>query len=634
MKRFISILCLFTLISFSYGQTTIQKFRQYQQKHSKYEQESKSNRRTLPDENYLNADQLFDLGISYYVGEGVEQSYSKAFPLLKKAAEKGHKDAQFALATCYHFGQGTTKNANMALKWYRSAAEQGHDDAQFFMGYFYSEGIGVSKDYSKALSWFEKAANKGNEEAEKYVGLYYYGGLGCTKDYSKAVSWLKKAADKGNADAQCCLGDCYYFGEGVSQDYSKAVYWYEKAANKGLIEAKRNVELLKKAEVTLSVENNSEIYVDGNLMGRGQWSGLLLPFGSHSVECRKDKHRPTTQIIEVKKDGANQYTLASPIPICGTLVVGTNPAGAEIKCDGKLIGYSPLKDDNILIGNHKVEVAKKYFKTETFNVNIEEGLKAEKSLSLQSELPVRITSTPTSVSFSINGEKKRTPFSGNLPEGTYQLVVNRQYWDCGVMGKKEYVRLDSLNLLHNISLKKDNNYDCATFIGIDYNNGLQAIGLNFGTSTSKHFMFELNFYWGLKKSEKVYWTTLQVASLGSSDLKSFEYSHWASDLRLGPTFWCGPFLRISPELGVQYLKLRETDVGIKKSKESMVKGGYFSGIGSMRFRFALSQHMGLHITPEYKLLISNKKSLPSITEDVEKWVKGFGVKAGLSFYFF
>ena len=46
----------------------------------------------------------------------------------------------------------------LAVKWYKKAAEKGHDQAQFSIGQMYYEGRGVKKDYKEAARWFNKAA--------------------------------------------------------------------------------------------------------------------------------------------------------------------------------------------------------------------------------------------------------------------------------------------------------------------------------------------------------------------------------------------------------------------------------------------------------------------------------------------
>ena len=233
----------------------------------------------------------------------------------------------------------------------------------------------------------------------------------------------------------------------------------------------------------------------------------------------------------------------------------------------------------------------------------------------------------------MNGERYSTPLSATLPEGTYNIDIPRHYRDKGIQAKQTTIVLDSLHLNHDIRVKYDNNYDYATFLGVDYDLGLQAVGINFGSNPGKHFMFELNFFWGLQKSEQIHWLDMVKKTTQNLQMQSTEYSHWAVDLRLGPTFWCGPFLRISPEVGAQYLKLKENTVGNSNSSKDMVKGGYISAIGSVRFRLSLSQHFGLHVTPEYKLNVSDKKVLPELTKDIDKWINGFGVKAGLVYFF-
>lgn len=380
----------------------------------------------------------------------------------------------------------------------------------------------------------------------------------------------------------------------------------------------------------LAVNSDAGIYVDGSFMGNGNWNGTLS-FGVHKVECKKARHRTTEREISVLRNSDNIFALTPPPPIYGTLVVNTDPAGAEVVCDGKTLGYTPLTDEKVLIGSHRITVKKRYFKDEDADIDIVEAQTLKKDFTLESRLPVEITTTPANVNMKINGERYFTPISTFFKSGTYQVEIPRQYTSRGIQAKRTTLVLDSLNLTHNIRVKSDNNYDLATFFGVDYDMALQAVGVNFGSNVGKHFMFELNFFWGLQKTETIHWLNMQKNASGNISLQSYDYSHWAVDLRMGPTFWCGPFLRISPEVGAQYLKLREN--GVDGTSSGMVKGGYFSAIGSMRFRLSLSQHIGLHVTPEYKFNVCNKKVLPELVDDVDKWVNGFGVKAGLVFFF-
>ena len=53
-----------------------------------------------------NPEAQFALGMAYYNGDGMPQSYGEAFKWLSLAAEQGHAEAQHNLAVMYEKGQG------------------------------------------------------------------------------------------------------------------------------------------------------------------------------------------------------------------------------------------------------------------------------------------------------------------------------------------------------------------------------------------------------------------------------------------------------------------------------------------------------------------------------------------------
>ena len=59
-----------------------------------------------------------------------EGSHEKAIKWYRKAAERGHADAQANLGAMYAIGLRVTKSDTESEKWYRKAAEQGHPIAQ------------------------------------------------------------------------------------------------------------------------------------------------------------------------------------------------------------------------------------------------------------------------------------------------------------------------------------------------------------------------------------------------------------------------------------------------------------------------------------------------------------------------
>lgn len=82
-----------------------------------------------------NPNQILALGKSYWLqASGDKESYVKAVSYFKKAAEKGHPQAQFLLASAYDHGLGVSENKAMALKWYRKACQSGYEDACTLLG--------------------------------------------------------------------------------------------------------------------------------------------------------------------------------------------------------------------------------------------------------------------------------------------------------------------------------------------------------------------------------------------------------------------------------------------------------------------------------------------------------------------
>lgn len=126
--------------------------------------------------------ELYKQGKAFYDAK----DYKKAFPILKKAAEKGHKKAQYRLGRCYDKGYGVTENNETAFKWYSKSAAQGYADAQYHLGRCYLKGKGTAIDKKKAKSWLSKAVKDEKEGA-------------------KILQKIKDNANEGDEDAKAIL---------------------------------------------------------------------------------------------------------------------------------------------------------------------------------------------------------------------------------------------------------------------------------------------------------------------------------------------------------------------------------------------------------------------------------------------
>lgn len=94
---------------------------------------------------------------------------AQALPLLRRAAQDHHPEAQYQLGLLYARGSGVEKNLAQAHQLLRAAAMQGHHRAQYYLGHMYGRGDGVKKDFQEAFVWFWLAASYGDAGAKRYM---------------------------------------------------------------------------------------------------------------------------------------------------------------------------------------------------------------------------------------------------------------------------------------------------------------------------------------------------------------------------------------------------------------------------------------------------------------------------------
>ncbi len=196
-------------------------------------------------------------GVNHEDGNDVTEQYAEgqnhyeqgnlkeAMESYRKAAEKGHAEAQNSLGIMYFLGQGVKEDHKEAVKWCRKAAEQGYPQAQYNLGTMYSKGLGTEQDYKEAAGWYLKAAEQGYAQSQTILGLMYSRGQGVEQDYREAVRWYRRAAEQGYVKAQYNLGVMYTEGQGVEQNYREAVKWYRRAAGQGHEEAQTMLDLIE-----------------------------------------------------------------------------------------------------------------------------------------------------------------------------------------------------------------------------------------------------------------------------------------------------------------------------------------------------------------------------------------------------
>ena len=159
------------------------------------------------------------------------------------------------------------------------------------------------------------------------------------------------------------------------------------------------------ANVNITAPTEAVIYINDERKGTGTWQGRLN-VGAYSVKATLDNHRPAIQNIEVVSGDKPTIDL-QPIPITGSLDVMTEPSGATIAIDGKIVGTSPNSISKLLIGDYMVVLNKVGYSPINKKVTINEGKRTELNEILINNTPIRPSGNST-VSDANNSNNQKT----------------------------------------------------------------------------------------------------------------------------------------------------------------------------------------------------------------------------------
>lgn len=141
------------------------------------------------------------------------------------------------------------------------------------------------------------------------------------------------------------------------------------------------------SSVTLKVDMDAQIFVDDEFKGVGEWTGLLKA-GVHQIDCRKEGHQPTSQIVHIENDNTQTVILTSPMAIMGTVSVFSNPLGASILIDGKKFGETP-RNIELPIGKHSLEMTKSGYKPRKLDFMVTEDDSSEIKADLEGQNDIK-----------------------------------------------------------------------------------------------------------------------------------------------------------------------------------------------------------------------------------------------------
>lgn len=137
------------------------------------------------------------------------------------------------------------------------------------------------------------------------------------------------------------------------------------------------------SSVTLTVDNNAEIWVNGQKKGNGTWTGNLGA-GTYDLEARLPNHRPSQRqhVFEVTAQ-PQSLRLDAPTPILGEANINSTPAMADVSIDGKSAGQTPILVSELLVGQHTIRITKKGYDDYSATLTVQEGQTADLAATLK-----------------------------------------------------------------------------------------------------------------------------------------------------------------------------------------------------------------------------------------------------------
>ena len=142
------------------------------------------------------------------------------------------------------------------------------------------------------------------------------------------------------------------------------------------------------ATITLKVDADAEIFVNGEKKGVRSWTGNLEA-GSYIIECRMKDHKTVKVEKSITAEMSGQtITLEVPEPLTGMLVLSSTPPMADIFIDGEKKGETPMRFNKLTVGKHSLRLVKQGYKLISKSFNIEDGKTLELEETMESEAPV------------------------------------------------------------------------------------------------------------------------------------------------------------------------------------------------------------------------------------------------------
>lgn len=175
--------------------------------------------------------------------------------------------------------------------------------------------------------------------------------------------------------------------------------------------------------VTLTVDSDAEIWVNGELKGKGSWTGNLGA-GTYEFETRKQNYRSISVTRDIVASSESQtIVLQSPTPIVGEAEINSSPAMADIYIDGKKVGQTPQVISDLMIGDHQYRLVREGYVESTGVLTIRDGETSQLSATLKKKENIQLKQSKGSIVETVKGTYKyKVPKSVSLEQARQEAL--------------------------------------------------------------------------------------------------------------------------------------------------------------------------------------------------------------------
>ena len=239
---------------------------------------------------YNNSHSLFQLGLCYRDGIGIDKNPKLGVDYLIKSAHFGYNPAKFELANTYRKGIGVTNDVRNAILWYEQAAISGDPRAMFELGTMYRDGNGIEIDQQKSEMWMKRYSNFMISRHELTLGDIMTQSQN-KMDYEEGIMWYEQASKDGNNQANSRLANIYREAYLTKPDTEKSIEYFEKASisNDPYSMCELALEIMKKNSDSKQYEYAIKLLFDSSWMNYRKSMITLLNMSQYNDSLDREQ---------------------------------------------------------------------------------------------------------------------------------------------------------------------------------------------------------------------------------------------------------------------------------------------------------------------------------------------------------